>query len=177
MSQAAARFPRLYVAPRRADGAPKYRYPVDRLEAGERRWVVHGVFGPEIGPHSGRLGFYPGDHTIEFYPRDTWSNVYAVLSPAGEVRGYYCNLATPPHQDGDELIYTDLDLDLLVGPTGVHRLLDEEEYRARTARLGAAVRAEVEAALAALIAAVEARQAPFDGVEARAFFALATAPA
>ena len=103
MNDAAPRFPRLTVAPRRFDGTPKFRYPVDGLELGATRWVVHGVFGPEVGPHSDRLGFYPGDHTIEFYTPGVWSNVYAVLSPAGAPRGFYCNLGMPPTFEGDEI--------------------------------------------------------------------------
>jgi hypothetical protein len=175
----ANRFPRLYVAPRRYDGTPKFRYPVDALEIGAARWVVHGVFGPEIGPHSARLGFFPGDHTIEFYPAGVWSNVYAVIGPAGERRGYYCNLATPPALAGDEIVYTDLDLDLLVGPDGRRRLLDEDEYEERAARYGypPAVREQVASALAALTAAAEAGRPPFDGAEAMAFFRLATGQA
>jgi hypothetical protein len=168
------RFPRLYVAPRRYDGTPKFRYPVDGLELGPHRWVVHGVFGPEIGPHSGRLGFYPGDHTIEYYFAGQWSNIYAVLGPDGTRRGFYCNLGMPPERHGDEIRYTDLDLDLLVGPDGAHQVLDEDEYEERAARYGypPPVRAAVAAALADLIDAVTAGRPPFDGVEAAAFLRL-----
>lgn len=175
MSVAGPPFPRLYVAPRRYDGSPKFRYPVDGLELGPIRWVVHGVFGPEIGPHSDRLGFYPADHTIEFYTAGAWSNVYAVFSPTGLARGYYCNLGTPPERARDEITYTDLDLDVLVWPDGRHAVLDEDEYEERAARYAypPAVRAGVAAALADLIAAVERRAPPFDGAEARAFFELA----
>jgi protein associated with RNAse G/E len=98
--------------------------------------------------------------------------VYAVLSPAGEARGYYCNLGTPARREGDEIIYTDLDLDLLVGPDGTYRVMDEDEYEERAARYGYpdSVRQQVAGALADLIAAVEQRAAPFDGVEARTLF-------
>jgi hypothetical protein len=158
------------VALRRFDGSP-FRYPVDGLQVGVAGWVVHGVFGPEIGPHSGRLGFYPGDHTIEYYLAGRWSNINAVLGPAGEARGYYCNLATPSALVSDEIVYTDLDLDLLVQPSGTYTLLDEAEYEERAARYGypPEVRAAVAAALADLIAAVERREPPFDGVEPAAF--------
>ena len=55
-------------------------------------------------------------------------------------------------------------------------MLDEDEYEERAARFGypPEARAAVAAALAALIEAVEHRQPPFDGAEARAFFDLAT---
>ena len=36
---AASRFPRLTVAPRRFDGTPKFRCPVDGLDLGAARWV------------------------------------------------------------------------------------------------------------------------------------------
>lgn len=178
MNAAAASFPRLTVAPRRYDGSPKFRYPADGLELGPRRWVVHGVFGPEIGPHSQRLDFYPGDHTVEFYTADRWYNVYAVFSPAGDPRGYYCNLATPPRRDGDEITYIDLDIDVLVRPDGGYVVLDEDEYAERVRRFGYPpdVQASVAAALAELTAAVEGRRPPFDGAEAHAFFTLATRP-
>jgi uncharacterized protein len=171
-------FPRLHIAPLRYDGSPKFRYPVEALEVGPRRWVVHGIFGPEIGPHAARLGFYPGDHTIEFFSADAWWNVHAVFAPDGAPRGYYCNVATPSRHEGGEIIYTDLDLDLLVGPDGGFRVLDQEEYEERAARHGypADLRASIAAALADLIAAARAGAAPFDGLEARAFFARAVAP-
>jgi hypothetical protein len=165
-------WPRLTVAPRRYDGSPKFRYPVDALEAGPRRWVLHGIFGPEIGPHSHRLGFYPGDHTIELYEAEQWFNVYAVFSPTGDLRGYYCNLATPPTQEHDELTYIDLDIDLLVRPDGRYEILDRDEYEERAARLGYPddLRTRVEQALRELTDLIERRQPPFDGVEARRFF-------
>lgn len=161
---------RVFVAPRRYDGSAKFRYPVDSLESNDRRWVVHGIFGPEIGPHSERLGFFPGDHTIEFYPIDCWWNVYAVFSPTGLLRGYYCNIGQPPYRDGDAIVYVDLDLDLLVRADGSQVVMDEEEYQQRAERFGYSceVRQRVQAALDELIALATARAAPFDGLEARA---------
>ena len=165
-------FPRLRVAPRRHDGSPKFSYPVSALELSEKRWVLHGVFGPEVGPHSERLGFYPGDHTIEFYVVGDWANVYAVFSPDGQARGFYCNIGTPPEREGDSVIYTDLDIDLLVRADGSHMVLDEDEYQERADRFGytAETRARVAATLRELVGRAERRAAPFDGVEARAFF-------
>jgi hypothetical protein len=172
VSVPASAWPRLVVAPRRYNGAPKFRYPVDALEIGPPRWALHGIFGSEIGPHSQRLGFYPGDHTIELYEAERWFNVYAVFSPDGELRGYYCNLATPPAQERDELTYVDLDLDLLVRPDGRYELLDRDEYEEHAARLGYPddLRARVDQGLRELIGLIERRQPPFDGVEARRFF-------
>lgn len=171
MSEAELTWPRLHVAPLRYDGSRKFRYPVDGLELGERRWVVHGVFGPEIGPHSGRLGFFPGDHTIEFYLPDRWWNVYAVFGPAAERRGYYCNVSTPAQRDGDEIVYTDLDIDLLVRADGSHLIMDEDEYHERAERMGytAEVRQQVATAVEELVGAASQRLDLFDGVEALAF--------
>jgi protein associated with RNAse G/E len=165
------------VTPCRYDGSPKFRYPVDALALDDRRWVVHGVFGPEIGSHSGRLGFYPGDHTIEFYLVETWWNAYAVFSPAGAPRGYYCNIATPPRREADAIVYTDLDLDLLVRPDGSAVVLDRDEYEERAARFGypADLRRQVDAALAEVTALAERRADLFDGGEAAVFFRRAVA--
>jgi protein associated with RNAse G/E len=172
MSRTTAIFPRLFVAPRRYDGSPKFRYPVDGLTLAADHWVVHGIFGPEIGPHSQRLGFFPGDHTIEFYRADVWWNVYAVFGPEGQRRGYYCNVGTPATRQADEIVYTDLDIDLLVGPTGAYRLMDEDEYAERAARLGYSdeLRGNVQRAVDQLVAAAAAGADLFDGRAARDYF-------
>jgi hypothetical protein len=169
----------LIVAPRRYDGTLKFSYPVDALDLSPTRWVVHGVFGPEVEPHSQRLGFFPGDHTIEIYTPGRWSNVNAVFGPAGERRGFYCNLATPPERHGDEIRYTDLDLDLLVRADGSQVVLDEDEYAERADRYGypPGVRAAVATALQDLSDAATAMRPPFDGLEAASFLRLALGPA
>ncbi len=86
------------------------------------------------GISAGRAGmFRTGDIACEFFWAGRWWNVIAGYDPAnGDLRGYYCNISLPPRwsADGDtpRVIYTDLELDLLVFPDGTIELQDEDEF-------------------------------------------------
>ena len=120
----------------RSGDQARFSYPVRVLRWRPCHVIVSGVFGPEVAGRSPI--FLPGDATAEFFWRDRWWNVIAgYRGPAGDLTGYYCNVAKTPrwHAEPEPVItYTDLDLDLIVFPDGRVELHDEDEFIAYGAR-------------------------------------------
>jgi protein associated with RNAse G/E len=38
----------------------------------------------------------PGDSVLQYFPRNEWFYIQEYLNPAGQLKGWYCNIATPP---------------------------------------------------------------------------------
>ena len=117
-------------------------------------------------PHTYDLGPFllePGDVFTEHYYRGRWFNIFRIEDSAERLKGWYCNITRPPVIEREEpdwrIRWHDLALDLLVLPDGSHRLLDEDEYEALAPT--PEQRAQVEEALATLLAWLAERQGPF----------------
>jgi hypothetical protein len=81
--------------------------------------TVHGVVLPA------------GTVTFGHFWTDRPYNVYHWLDPhSGATLGYYFNIAEDTRLEGNELSWRDLIVDVLVSPTGVPLLLDEDELPA-----------------------------------------------
>jgi len=142
-----------------------------------RRWLVHFV-GPIAGGArleatfnslvEGRTPFFGGDRAVEFFYDDRGYNVIVGYAPDGTLRACYCNICTPATfvltQDGPEIHFIDLDLDVLVWPDGRCVVTDEDDFATNGARYGypPAIRRAARDAVAALLHAVRERQDPFD---------------
>src|SRR5947209_4152602 len=75
--------------------------------------------------------FEHGDQFTEHYWRDRWYSVKEVRDAAGQLKGWYCDVARPAQAAGEALIVQDLDLDLWVSPDRSTVLrLDEDEFLA-----------------------------------------------
>ncbi|MGH2380395.1 MAG: DUF402 domain-containing protein [Candidatus Limnocylindria bacterium] len=92
------------------------------------------VRGPWAEPEARNLGFArfePGDLFTEHYWRDRWYSVKAVRDGAGDLKGWYCDVARPVRVEGDVVVSVDLDLDLWVpADRGTILRLDEDEFAA-----------------------------------------------
>ena len=142
-----------------------------------RRWQVHfvalqpggaefdAIFGKFV---EGRTPFFGGDRAVEFFYADRGYNVIAGYAPDGALRACYCNICTPATfilaEDGPELHFVDLDLDVLVWPDGSHVVTDEDDFAENSVRYGysLATQEAAWAAVEALLDAVRQRHAPFD---------------
>ena len=71
-----------------------------------------------------------GDVMIECYYLAEWFNIFAIYSPQGTLKGWYCNITEPPTLTEEEIRWRDLALDLLILPDGREILLDEDEFEA-----------------------------------------------
>ncbi|WP_194893454.1 DUF402 domain-containing protein [Catenulispora pinisilvae] len=125
---------RLLKAPR-----PDVEYPaVVRSDDGEHLAVVAPWFGDE--PRDMVLAgevfarFEPGDLWTEHYWRSRWYSIKEVRTAAGELKGWYCDVARPATAfpdapEGPRLEVADLDLDLWLSADHTRILrLDEDEF-------------------------------------------------
>jgi uncharacterized protein len=83
---------------------------------------------PDLNP--GYTCFETGDQFVEYYYNNRWFNIFAISTPAGNLKGWYCNITEPAHITSDTITQIDLYLDLWVTPTGQTLLLDEDEFTA-----------------------------------------------
>ena len=94
--------------------------------------------------------FRRGDRFIEDYYSDRWYNVFEVHDVDDDhIKGWYCNFTRPAALGTDTIRADDLALDLFVYPDHRTLILDEDEYAALP--LSVEERAQVEAALEALL--------------------------
>ena len=95
--------------------------------------------------------FRRGDRFVEDYYSDRWYNVFEVHDVEDDhVKGWYCNFTRPAVLGADTIRADDLALDLFVTPDHRTLILDEDEYTALP--LSEQERAQVAAALEALLA-------------------------
>jgi protein associated with RNAse G/E len=111
-------------------GGEKWRWLATVLRVDARSIQVEGHFNaPEVERFG--LAFCHGDRLVETYFVDRWYNLFAIYgADAGEFKGWYCNIARPPSLRGNELIWVDLELDVVVLPDRRAAVLDEEEFAA-----------------------------------------------
>jgi len=104
-----------------------------------------------------------GTRTEEYYWFDRWYNVFRFLNDDGTTRLFYCNINMPPSLKGNELIYIDLDIDILVQPDFNYQILDLEEFEANAKRYGYSEeeKERAHAAVNEVIALIAARKFPF----------------
>ena len=71
------------------------------------------------------------DRFLERYYDDRWYNIFEARDRDDDhLKGWYCNVTRPARFEGNEIIYEDLALDLLVYPDGRFLVLDEDEFEA-----------------------------------------------
>ncbi len=112
-------------------------------------------------PHLGLLE--RGTASLEYFWQDRWYNIFRLAQPSGALRNYYCNITLPPVYEPRRLIYTDLELDLLVALDGSWQILDEDEFTEAAHRYGysAFLQTQARATLHELVTMVQQRLFPF----------------
>jgi len=105
-----------------------------------------------------------GTKTIEYYWLDRWYSVFQFLEANGDTRLWYCNVNLPPRFENDEIIYVDLDIDVVVKPGGWYQVLDLDEFEANAEQFGYSddEKAGAQTALDELLALIDQRQFPFE---------------
>lgn len=112
----------------------------------------------------GYVRFETGDRFIEWFFTDRWYNIFEIRAhESGALKGWYCNVAEPASITEERIACRDLVLDLWVSPDGAMLVLDEDELAADNS-MDARTREQARQGLADLLAWVEARKAPFDGI-------------
>jgi hypothetical protein len=120
------------VVKRDPDGTEATRYPAVRVATDApspwielvAEWTVPNV---EVAG----LRFVPGDTVREFFSAEYPYNAFAVVSPDGELRGWYGNVTYPAFFDKVEgeqvLVWHDLYLDVVILADGTMHLMDDDE--------------------------------------------------
>jgi len=89
--------------------------------------VFAGVFEEEvIHPELGQIN--RGTVSYEYYWLDRWYNIFRFHEPDGKFRNYYCNISMPPVLSIGSIDYVDLDIDVLVWPSGEYQIVDMAEF-------------------------------------------------
>ncbi|HEX8071374.1 MAG TPA: DUF402 domain-containing protein [Pyrinomonadaceae bacterium] len=154
---------RVLVQSLKYDGRLHREWPARLVARRDSLVVLDGVFEETIDhPLLGRI--HAGTHSTEYYWTDRWYSVFRFREPAGALRNYYCNINQPACFADGVLSFVDIDIDVLVAPDFNYAVLDEDEFAAHAARYNypAALQANARAALAELLALIEARAFPFD---------------
>jgi len=93
------------------------------------RIVVRAEYSEPEPRDLGYVHLVLGDIWTEQYWRDRWYSVKAVTTPAGELKGWYCDAARPAEIADGLLVSVDLELDLWVSANReVILRLDEDEF-------------------------------------------------
>lgn len=120
------------VVKRDPEGQESTRYPARKVRTSApapwielvATWVV-----PDVAVAG--LEFVPGDTVREFFSALHPYNAFAVISPEGDLRGWYGNVTYPAFLEtvnGETvLVWHDLYLDVVTLPDGSLHLLDDDE--------------------------------------------------
>jgi uncharacterized protein len=140
-------------------GEEKTRYAAEllaRLENG----VVLDAYWQNPRRDLGYTVFESGDHFVEYYYTDRWFNIFAISTPDGKRKGWYCNIAAPAQISEECVEQVDLLLDVWVSPDGELLILDEDEFVSDTT-LTEAQRLHASQGLQDLLALIETHSEPF----------------
>lgn len=149
------------------DGEVVTSYPTVVIEAGAASpWIaVRARWKNKIVEQSG-LFFMPGDTLHEFFSPEHPFNLFSVISPEGELRGWYANVTYPTvvERVGEEfrLFWHDLFLDVVALPDGRVFVLDEDELEeSQLLTRDAELHAQIIVAKDELVRLAHAREFPF----------------
>ncbi len=145
------------------DGAVRRTWKADLIEQTPFLYTFLGTFDKAVDhPDLGRIE--KGTASYEYIWPDRWYNVFRFHEPDGSLRNWYCNVGMPPSLEDDVLSYVDLDIDILIWPTGAPIVLDEDEFAIHAARYEYPVEVlhEVENAKQKLLEMIAGREFPFD---------------
>jgi protein associated with RNAse G/E len=104
-----------------------------------------------------------GTSSVEYYWLDRWYNIFRFSNSHGRLLSYYCNVNIPPDFNGRQLIYVDLDIDILVQPDFSYQILDEDEFNVNAIRFDYPVfiKSKAQQAVNELTFMIEEGQFPF----------------
>jgi len=144
------------------DGRVHRRWHASVRERLDTLLILDAVFDEEVNhPLLGHIA--RGTVSTEYYWTDCWYNIFRFATPAGDLRNFYCNVATPAQLDNATLRFIDLDIDILVHTDFSFEILDEDEFAAHAASFAYTpdVIDHARRARRTLVEMIEARRFPF----------------
>ncbi len=110
------------------EGVETWRYSGEVIESHADRIIIEAFFDREDLLFHG-MWLCKGDRFVETYYTDRWYNIFEIHNrDDDQLKGWYCNIATPAVIEDGAISYKDLALDLLVFPDGKQVVLDENEF-------------------------------------------------
>jgi uncharacterized protein len=121
--------PNVLVIKQNPAGEDTFRYHGQLIWGKNEAWILEAYFGRDDMDVFG-MPFRKGDRFLEYYATDRWFNIFEIHAVEDDqLRGWYCNIATPAELTGETITYQDLALDLLVFADGRQIVLDEDEFQ------------------------------------------------
>jgi predicted RNA-binding protein associated with RNAse of E/G family len=111
-------------------GELMFRYEGKLISRGEHEVLIEAFFGLEDRSLVD-IPLKKGERFLETYYDDRWFNIYEIHDrDDDQLKGWYCNIASPASIAPGEITFRDFALDLLVYPDGRQVVLDEDEFAA-----------------------------------------------
>lgn len=150
---------------RKHDWQGRFRYAWQGTVAEQRpeMLVLDAVWNGPGEPRVGEMQFVRGDRFTEYYYTALPYAIWTVQQPSGAIKGWYCNIHTPPTLAECVLSFDDLLLDIVAYPDARFQVLDRDEFlAARAAGLSAERAALAEQGLKDLVALLTQGAPPFN---------------
>jgi predicted RNA-binding protein associated with RNAse of E/G family len=103
-----------------------------------------------------------GDHIHQYFLFDEWFYIQEYRDSRGRLKGWYCNIGTPPEIKGSTITSRDLILDIFVDRARGITILDEDELRKKQDLMTASTLKKIEQARDRIVQMVKNRMLPFD---------------
>jgi predicted RNA-binding protein associated with RNAse of E/G family len=103
-----------------------------------------------------------GDQIHQYFLFDEWFYIQEYRDSQGRLKGWYCNIGTPPEVKGSTVTSRDLILDIFVDKTRSITVLDEDDLRKIQNLMTASTIEKVEQARDRIFQMVKNRKPPFD---------------
>ncbi len=103
-----------------------------------------------------------GDLVRQYFPLKDWFYIQEYSDSQGRLKGWYCNIGTPPSLKNSTITTRDLILDIFVEADRSYRLLDEDELEEKRELIPAPTLKKIMEARDKLVQMVEGREPPFD---------------
>lgn len=123
----------ILVHAKKPDGKSHMTWTGELLKQTDDWVVVGGKLGADVHHHTRDLHFAFTHAIIGVLSRIDHYNIFIAYDDDGTFNHSYTNLATPSVLTGNEVSWTDLELDMAVDHEGLVTLLDEDEYAAAQA--------------------------------------------
>ncbi len=101
------------------------------------------------------------DEIYQYFRYNQWFYIQEYMDKQGELKGWYCNIGTPPEVKGLTLTTRDLLLDVFVDKNRHPTVLDEEEFLEKQERMTSTERVKVVEARDKILQMVQAGARPF----------------
>jgi protein associated with RNAse G/E len=103
-----------------------------------------------------------GEQVRQYFLLKDWFYIQEYSDSTGRLKGWYCNIGTPPVVKNPTITIRDLILDILVSADLSYEVLDEDELEEKRVLMPATTLRKINEAREKLVQMVEGRKPPFN---------------